>query len=267
MLVYRFRVTSDEYEGFLREIEIGPNQTFLDFHFILMEVSDLRNCEKSSFFSADRHFRKQEEITLKPEKRQVRRYDDDAGEMVTEHVPLRQMKNVKVKSLIDDPHQKLLYIFQSKEHHIYTLQIELFKILHSDGLKSLPVCIRQTGEIPRPVAVVLPPKPAAEPKPAARPVVKPIVPLPAVIREPEPEKLDGIEEDEAEIAEIEENIHDILEEEAPEVFESVHSATTDDDEFMLGSGEPLEHMDDFEDLDQLDTRHQDYGGYQEQDDY
>ena len=98
MLIYRFKITCEEHDGFLREIEIQPNQTFLDFHHIIIDSSELLHCERASFFMTDKKYKKDKEISLKSEKRQVRKYDDDLDQVVTESLTLPLMKNSKNKS-------------------------------------------------------------------------------------------------------------------------------------------------------------------------
>ena len=84
MLVYRFRITTDEQEDFLREIEIQPNQTFLDFHEIIISSADLVPCKKASFYLTDLKFNKRQEISLKPNKKLLRKYDEEMDEVVTD---------------------------------------------------------------------------------------------------------------------------------------------------------------------------------------
>ncbi len=100
MLIYRFRVTSDELDSFYREIEIQPNQTFLDFHVIMMEAVDLHHCDHASFFMTDKRYQKDKEVSLKPEKRVVRKYDEDLDQVTTEtiSVPLMKDANLKITS-------------------------------------------------------------------------------------------------------------------------------------------------------------------------
>ena len=186
MLIYRFRITSNELENFLREIEIQPNQTFQDFHTILMESVDLVHCERASFFLTDKKYIKDKEVTLKPEKIKVRKYDEDMDIVVTDVKVLPLMKDSKIKNYIEDPHQKLIYEFHGKDYHSFF--IELFKIVQSDGMLSYPRCNKRGGELPRkpeiPVAV-------AEEQTITK-IVIPKIPLPKIETLA---KLDHIEED------------------------------------------------------------------------
>jgi hypothetical protein len=257
MLIYLFRVTTDEQEDFLREIEIQPRQSFLDFHVIIMESSELLHCERASFFITDKRFRKEKEITLKTEKRQVRKYDEDMDQVITETVTMPVMKNSVLKNFIEDPHQKLIYEFQGKEHHSF--YIDLFRILKSDGMPSYPRCVRQKGELPRkPLQPLpLPPKPEL-----------PVIPVPKIVI-PKLEnlsKLDNIVENEAELAAIDSELASAVDPDPGLTFIIGEQVAEEPDEFSYGDEEEtMEHLEDYEDIENLDGR---YSGFdRDQDDY
>ena len=265
MLIYRFRITCEEHDGFLREIEILPNQTFLDFHHIIIDSSELMHCERASFFMTDKKYKKDKEICLKSEKRQVRRYDDELDEIVTESIAPPLMKASKVKEFIEDPHQKMIYEFEGRDH--FSFHIELFKIYPSDGLESFPRCIRRVAELPKKSE-----QPAPVPlAPHVPKVVVPKVPLPkieALI------KFDDIVEDDHELAAIESELGGLLAEDddKPSFDTPEHEAGGDDDFSFEGQegeddehDEKLDHLEDYEDIESLDKR---LSGYdRETDDY
>lgn len=262
MLIYRFKVTCEESDSYLREIEIQPGQTFLDFHHVIVESSELIQCDQASFFITDKKYKKDKEISLKPAKRQVRRYDEDIDQVVTEMVSIPVMKSEKIKDFIEDPHQKMIYEFRGRQ--VLSFFIELFKIFQSDGTVSFPRCIKKAGELPKPVEQPVPiPERPATPKP-----VIPKVPLPSL---PIVSSLDTVVENDEDLTAIESELEELLLEadkvdigdlgldESPE-FE--FSMEQDEDGEPV---EPLENMDDFEDLDNLDRR---LSGYdRDQDDY
>ena len=64
MNVYKFKVLFENQEDFVREIEILPNQTFEDFHDILLESTGLNGEELASFYICNSGWRKLKEITL-----------------------------------------------------------------------------------------------------------------------------------------------------------------------------------------------------------
>jgi hypothetical protein len=252
MLIYRFRVTCEEHDGFLREIEIQPNQTFLDFHHILLESAELLHCERASFFMTDKKYKKDKEISLKAEKRQVRKYDEDLDQVVTDSLTLPLMKTEKLKNYIEDPHQKMIYEFVGRD--IFSFHLELFKIFPSDGVSSFPRCIKRVGELP---------KKAEQPTLAAE---EPVAPKAVIRKIPLPKieglvKFDDIIEDEHELAAIESELEGLIEETADEpVTESAETGDHGVDDFLYGEqeeaeeDEKLDHLEDYEDIESLDER-------------
>ena len=252
MLIYRFRISCEEHNGFLREIEIQPNQTFLDFHYILLDSIELMHCDQASFFMTDKKYKKDREISLKSGKRQVRKYDEDLDQVVTETVSLPLMKTEKLKSYIEDPHQKMIYEFIGRD--IFSFHIELFKIFPSDDGSSFPRCIKRVAELP---------KKAEQPAhiasaPAAPRTSIPKVPLPKI---EQLVKFDDIVEDEQELAAIENELGGLIEEAAEDqVYDTTGTEDHDMNDFLYGEqgetddDEKLDHIEDYEDIENLDKR-------------
>ncbi|MEI7500930.1 MAG: hypothetical protein WCK84_10840 [Bacteroidota bacterium] len=269
MLIYRFRITCEEHDGFLREIEIQPNQTFLDFHHIMMESTELLHCDRASFFMTDKKYKKDKEITLKAEKLQVRKYDDDLDRVVTDFVALPLMKVSKVKNYIEDPHQKMIYEFIGRDH--FSFHIELFKIFESDGFPYYPRCIKRIAELPKKAeqSKTIPTTPVI-PKVIIPKIIPPKVPLPKI---EELAKFDEIVEDEQELAAIENELGAGIEnaEEEKHLFETLDSNAAGDNDFSYDGqnegdeDEKIEHIEDYEDIESLDKR---LSGYdRDSDDY
>jgi hypothetical protein len=263
MLIYRFRITSEDFDDFVRVIEIQPGQTFLDFHEILMSCSDIDKCDKAFFFTTDSKFKKAHEVALKLQKKQVRKYDDDLDEVVTEERVPRLMKDAKVKEFVEDPHQRMIYEFHGKES--FTLFIELFKIIKTEENISLPRCIQSKGEIPKKLdiktaAVTAPPEEEA-------PIHPPLVPSGGA------SLFSNIHEDDSEIAEIDSQIGDLLvsgeteaQDEKPALMQddeatfSMHQEEDEDEE-----SEHIESLDEYDDIENLEIKHRDFD--RESDDY
>ncbi len=64
MAVYKFRVEIEEVEDIYRDIEILPNQTFLEFHEALMKYFEIKKKKPASFFLANDKLQKTKEISL-----------------------------------------------------------------------------------------------------------------------------------------------------------------------------------------------------------
>lgn len=252
MLIYRFRITCEEHDGFLREIEIQPNQTFLDFHHIMLDSSELLHCDRASFFITDKKYKKDKEISLKAGKRQVRKYDEDLDQVITESLAVPLMKTEKLKNYIEDPHQKMIYEFIGRD--IFSFHIELFKIFPADGLHSFPRCIKRVAELPK---MAEQPAPVISPRVSPK-ISTPKIPLPKI---EELMKFDNIVEDEQELASIENDLGQLMEEMVAEpVFDKSEADDSSNNDFLYGEqdetedDEKLDHLEDFEDIENLDNR-------------
>jgi hypothetical protein len=140
MAVYRFRVSFEDNEDIYREIEIKSTQNFEDFHNVIVQAIDFDNMHDASFFISDDYWRKGDEITLRPIK------ENDAKKQSSDVVK-RQMNKCKMASLIDDPHQKFVYIYDPKT--AWSFMIELLKILPDDVKVSYPKCVKTVGLAPK----------------------------------------------------------------------------------------------------------------------
>lgn len=138
MAVYRFKVAFEDNEDVYREIEIKSAQNFEDFHNVIMQSIDFDNAHDASFFISDDYWRKGDEIVLRPVKEDDKRRPAE---------PKRQMNKCKMASLIDDPHQKFLYIYDPKTQ--WTFLIELLKIVPDDLKATYPKCAKSIGLAPK----------------------------------------------------------------------------------------------------------------------
>ena len=147
MHAYRFRMLLDDQEDFLRDYDILSSQTFLDFHNLIVESVELQGDELASFFVCDRNWRKKKEITLMnmQDDSQEEEEDDDVRNPVKNKIPVCEMDKVKVKDIIDDPHQRLLYEYDFLNPEYFF--VELTKIVDADKTKTYPVCIKSTGKL------------------------------------------------------------------------------------------------------------------------
>ena len=148
MHAYRFRMLLDDQEDFIRDFDILSSQTFLDFHNLIRESVELKGNELASFFVCDRTWRKKKEITLinmqeEPEKNQEE--DDDLRSPRKNRMPVCEMDKVKIKDIIDDPHQRLLYEYDFLNPNSFF--VELIKIVDADQDKTYPLCIKSAGKL------------------------------------------------------------------------------------------------------------------------
>lgn len=150
MHLYRFRLLSEEQEEFLRDYDILASQNFLDFHQLIVETIELKGNELASFFICDRNWRKKKEITLidmqpQDEVQQPNEDDEDEKDSRLNKMPTMEMAKVRIKDVIDDPHQRLLYEYDFLNPK--TFFIELTKIINAEGTEGYPKCVKSVGKI------------------------------------------------------------------------------------------------------------------------
>lgn len=136
MAVYRFRVSFEDYDDIIREIDIRTNQTFEDLHFAIHKSTGYPAEKSSSFYVANDQWLKGDEIAFMPSQRKI-----DNG--------VALMEKSKLSSFIDDPHQKFYYTYNFERP--YDFHVELIKILLDDEKgKEYPSVFRSVGEAPKP---------------------------------------------------------------------------------------------------------------------
>ncbi len=174
MIIYKFKISFEDHDDFLRELELRADQTFEDFHQALLGNLGLDPGMLASFFICDHRFRKQKEIQLSemnpsaPEEHkesgtspvtgsrddieQVDLKEDKAGETEQEAKGGQSdrtllMHECAMKDFIDDPHQRLLFVYDYINQ--WTFYIELVKIMPAPGGITYPRFSKSTGPVPR----------------------------------------------------------------------------------------------------------------------
>ena len=147
MQVYRFRLLFEEQEDFLRDIEIKPGQTFKEFHDIILQSTEIEGNELASFFICDPRWNKQREITLIDMGVKIpdTDFDNDEEKPVKVPLPVMIMEDVKIREVIDDPHQRILFEYNFLNPR--TFFIELIKIVDGDPKKDYPLCVKKEGTL------------------------------------------------------------------------------------------------------------------------
>ena len=134
-VVYRFKVMFEDHEDVVRDIEITNLQTFQDFHTIIQSSIGFDASKPASFFICTDHWIKEQEIVLEARK------DKDGNDL-----PL--MKDALIKNHINDPHQKMMYLFDYEAS--WSFFVELSKIIPAADEKRLyPVCVKSAGDAPK----------------------------------------------------------------------------------------------------------------------
>lgn len=122
MPVYRFRVTFEDHEDLVRDIEIKPSQTLLDLHRAILKSVKFDTEREALFSTCNDHWRKEE------------KFEPD------------QFASKKLVHLVEDPHQKFLFEFDTDRP--WTLYIELFRIVPDTDGADYPRCVKEVGVSP-----------------------------------------------------------------------------------------------------------------------
>jgi hypothetical protein len=135
MAVYKFKVYFEDYEDIYRVIEIKSTQTFLEFHHAILESIKFDSKQMASFYMSTDAWKKGQEITL-----------EDMTENSDNPIPV--MAKAKLSQYINDPHQKIMYVYDFIE--CWTLMIELFGISTTENPKlTYPFCSKSSGLAPK----------------------------------------------------------------------------------------------------------------------
>lgn len=152
MLIYKFKISFEDQTDFLREIALRADQTFEDFHQALLGNLGLDPGMLASFYLCDHRFRKLKEIRL-----------TDTNTVSTQENPaLPLMQDAVLKDYIDDPHQRLLFVYDSLNQ--WTFYIEMVKIQQAKENTVYPAFTRRAGGVPRELTATPKQLPGVEPE-------------------------------------------------------------------------------------------------------
>lgn len=135
MAIYRFRVTFEDYDDIIREIDVLSTHTFLDLHHAIQQSTGYNPETSSSFYISNEQWMKGEEIAYLPNSRKQER-------------GIALMENSKLNRFIDDPHQKFYYTYNFDRP--FDFHVQLIKILKEENGKSYPLTVKSVGLAPKP---------------------------------------------------------------------------------------------------------------------
>ncbi len=134
MAIYKFRITFEDFDDVVREIDIKSNQTFEDLHKAIHRSTGYNAEKPSSFYVSTDNWLKGDEIAYLPNERKKDR--------------VVLMENSKLSGFIEDPHQKFYYIYNFDRP--YDFHVELVKIvLDADPNIEYPFLAKSIGEAPK----------------------------------------------------------------------------------------------------------------------
>lgn len=135
MAIYRFKISFEDFDDIVREIDIKTNQTFEDLHKAIHMSTGYDAQKPSSFYVSTDNWIKGDEIALLPNQRKI-----DNG--------VTLMENAKLSNFIEDPHQKFYYIYNFERP--FDFHVELIKIiLENDPNIEYPFLVKSSGEAPK----------------------------------------------------------------------------------------------------------------------
>ncbi|TKB98814.1 IS1096 element passenger TnpR family protein [Pedobacter cryophilus] len=134
MAVYRFRISFEDYDEVIREIDIKSNQTFKDLHEFFHKMIGYDPEKSSSFYVSNDQWIKNEELAYLPNQRKIER-------------GVALMEDSKLSRFIDDPHQKFYYIYNFDKP--FEFHVELIKILDNNPTATYPSLFKSVGEAPK----------------------------------------------------------------------------------------------------------------------
>lgn len=139
MALYKFKLTFEEYDDIQRIIEIKSSQTFLDFHKAILASINFDSKQLASFYISNDTWKKGQEITLED-------MTDEEDEEPEKIIPI--MKKSYLHDFVDDPHQKIIYVYDYVE--MWTMHLELvgIEIKEKAGVK-YPLCSKSVGLAPK----------------------------------------------------------------------------------------------------------------------
>ncbi|PYF72498.1 IS1096 element passenger TnpR family protein [Pedobacter nutrimenti] len=135
MAIYRFRISFEDFDEVVREIDIKSTQNFEDLHRAIHRSTGYNAEKSSSFYVSADNWIKGDEIAYLPNQRKT-----DRG--------VALMETSKLSSFIEDPHQKFYYTYNFERP--FDFHVELIRIiLETDPGIEYPFLFKSTGEAPK----------------------------------------------------------------------------------------------------------------------
>lgn len=115
MIVYKFRMLSDENDHFVRDYQVPATFTLLEFHDFIIDTLEYEPCI-TSFFTADAKWEKTGEFTTVD-------MGFEPGEAEGEGAPVRSMDSVALCDVLHYLHDRLIYNFDIFANRAFYLEL------------------------------------------------------------------------------------------------------------------------------------------------
>ncbi|MCB0815675.1 MAG: hypothetical protein KDB87_21235 [Flavobacteriales bacterium] len=135
MRIYRFRVLIDDPSEAFRDIEIGSDQTFLEFHQAIKEAFGFKGDEMACFYVSDEEWSKGPEVPLA-----------DMGFAEEGGIPPALMHDVYISDHMRSTDQRFVYAYDYL--HMWMFLIELIGAFDPDERETYPRVVLAMGEAP-----------------------------------------------------------------------------------------------------------------------
>ena len=133
-MLFRIKFISDEVDGFVRELKIDSDATFLDLNQAILESCGYPDDQMTSFYLCDEEWERGLQITR--EDMGVGCADED----------IYVMEETKLSELIEDEEQHLEFVFDPFEERSFFIDVK--EIIPGETLKHYAI-IRAKGEAPQ----------------------------------------------------------------------------------------------------------------------
>jgi len=110
-MVYRIKFISDEAEGFLREIKIDSESTFLDLNKAILKSCGYPDDQMTSFYICDEEWERGTQVTR-----------EDMG-FGSSDVDIYVMENTRLSELIEDDDQRMEFVFDPFSDRFFYLEV------------------------------------------------------------------------------------------------------------------------------------------------
>ncbi len=137
-MLYRIKLICDEVEGFVREIKIDSDSTFLDLNKCILSSCGYPDDQMTSFYLCNDEWRRGQQIT---------REDMGWGGSDEDIYP---MDGTRLSELIEDEEQNLEYVFDPFSDRSFYMEVVEF--IPGESLDE-PLVTRSKGEAPRQIEI------------------------------------------------------------------------------------------------------------------
>ena len=134
-MIYKFKITSSEVKDFVREIEIGHEQTFLDFHNAIQKSIDYDNSQMASFYQINTDGERGLEVALF----EMNTEEDD-------NMNVYAMDVAMIREFATKKQAHLVYVFDFFSDRFFDIQLTEKGIAKSNA--KYPICTHSEGDAP-----------------------------------------------------------------------------------------------------------------------